>query len=92
MINSIVNFMSNVTTSAVNFAMNLFDQTGTWSLVFAGISVILICRFLLGPILGFTVTGASDMVSSKISQKSSKNTSEPRNRLEPVSRSNRKSR
>lgn len=51
---------------AVMFAMDIFHDAifavDGWGLIFAGISMILISRFLLGPIVGFTGSGASDIV------------------------------
>lgn len=65
MINDIINLLRSATTSAMSMANFLFDRTRTWSLVFAAISIVLISRFLLGPLLGFTASGASDMVKSR---------------------------
>lgn len=70
MIDQIVDFLTSAVTAGVNLSGQLFNATGTWSLVFAGFSIILISRFILGPILGFTVSGASDVVRSKKSSSS----------------------
>ncbi len=65
MITDIVNLLRIAASWAMSMTIYLFNRTGTWSLVFAGISIVLISRFLLGPILGFTASGASDMVKSR---------------------------
>lgn len=62
MISDIVNLLRTATTQVTNMTVWIYNKTGTWPLVFAGISMLLISRFILGPILGFTVSGASDMV------------------------------
>ena len=72
MIQDIVSLLSYAVSNAIGMAGFLFDKTGTWSLVFAGISVVLISRFILGPILGFTATGASDMARSVRSKSKNK--------------------
>ena len=64
MVEQIVAFISQAAAAAVNVAITMFDRMGMWSIVFAGISVLLICRFILGPVLGVSFsTGASDMSS-----------------------------
>lgn len=72
MIDQIVGFISQAAAAAVNLAINMFDSMGMWGIVFAGISVILICKFLLGPLLGFTASGASDMARSVRSKSKNK--------------------
>lgn len=68
MIDQIVSLLRSVNAAVVSFAATLFNATGTWSLVFAGFSVVMISRFILGPILGFTGSGASDVVSGGVSE------------------------
>ena len=63
MIQDIVSLLSFAVSNGIGMAGFMFDKTGMWPLVFAGISVVLITRFILGPILGFTGSGASDVVS-----------------------------
>lgn len=58
-------FLANCVQAGVNIATTIYNSTDTWQLVFAGISIILISRFILGPIMGFTVTGASDLASKR---------------------------
>lgn len=65
MIQQIISFLSRATSNAANMAAYMFDQTGTWGIVFAGISIVLISRFILGPILGFSYVGVSDTASPK---------------------------
>lgn len=65
MLQDIVGFLASCVYMASTFAELLFERTGTWPLVFAAISIVLISRFLLGPVLGFTASGASDMVKSR---------------------------
>lgn len=65
MIAEIVDFLRTATSSVMSMTIFLFSRTRTWSLVFAGISIVLISRFILGPVLGFTASGASDMVKSR---------------------------
>lgn len=68
MITEIINFLRTATSSVMSMTIYLFNRTGTWSLVFAGISIVLISRFILGPLLGFSGSGASDVVSGGISE------------------------
>lgn len=64
MVDQIVAFISQAAAAAVNLAISMFDSMGMWGIVFAGISTILICRFILGPILGVSFSaGASDTAS-----------------------------
>lgn len=65
MIDQIVDFLTSAVSAGVNLSGQLFNATGTWPLVFAGFSIIMISRFILGPILGFTFSGSSDLASSK---------------------------
>lgn len=65
MIDDIVYILTNCANVAIVIADRIFTATGMWSLVFAGFSVVMICRFILGPILGFSYVGASDTSSSK---------------------------
>lgn len=62
MVETIIQLLANISQAGINLAIKVYDATDTWQLVFAGISILLICRFILGPILGFTMSGASDIV------------------------------
>lgn len=62
MVEQIVAFLTEAVSRAATLSAFVYNKTGTWPLVFAGISIVLITRFLLGPILGITMSGASDMV------------------------------
>lgn len=65
MITDIVNLLRTATSKAMSMTVWMFDKTGTWGLVFAGISIVLITRFILGPVLGFSYVGSSDCASPK---------------------------
>ena len=70
MIEFVVNFLKLISQFSVEFVAFILDATDTWPLLFGAISIVLITRYILGPILGFTFSGASDMVKSRRSKSS----------------------
>lgn len=65
MIDQIVSLLRRINEAVISYVGTIFNATGTWPLVFAAFSIIMISRFILGPILGFTASGASDVVKSR---------------------------
>ncbi len=64
MVTDIVNFLSSAVSSAMSMTNFIFHRLQMWPLVFSAISIVLITKFILAPILGFVASGASDTVKS----------------------------
>lgn len=78
MIQQVVSLIANGVTAASNFMIELFNATGTFSLVLASIVCLIIMRYVLGPVTGFRAlpdgplsAGSSDSVQRKINKHSS---------------------
>lgn len=62
MVNEIVALLATASAQAMSLASYMFFKTGTWGLVFSGISMLMITRYLLSPLIGYGHSGASDKV------------------------------
>lgn len=53
MIQNVVQLIADGVSAASNFMIETFNATGTFSLVIASITVVIIMRYVVGPITGF---------------------------------------
>lgn len=63
----------NIIISAINACFSWFDRLmqalpGAWDTIFTLITIIVISRFLLKPLVGWTFSVGSDKVSKKLSK------------------------
>lgn len=68
--NTIVNIFVGVTAQCFSwFDMFMREFDGAWGTIFTLITILVICRFLLSSIIGFTFSAGSDKVASSIRKK-----------------------
>lgn len=68
--NTVLNFLI----AGINACFGWFDRMmqglpGSWDTIFTIITILLISRFILKPIVGWTFTSGSDKVAKKFSKK-----------------------
>lgn len=67
--NSVIEILSAAINAVISWTTTLFNAVpGAWDAIFTLFVIIIICRYLLGPVLGVAFNAGSDKAKKKVDE------------------------